>query len=203
MSVILFNKSTKKEYFKKVTNKGFVSNRVFWDTVKPFLTNKGFLTNENIGLEHKGEIISDDIKLAEIFNNHYINIVEKSSSVPPENIGNPDNQDEAHMTVRKIIDHCKNHPSILSINNVNPIRQNFDIPPATTEQINKIIKELNPRKATGPDKIPSKIVKLSANIIDSHLANIINNDLSKNCFSKNARVASVRPIFKKNGPEKF
>ena len=38
--------------------------------------------------------------------------------------------------------------------------------------MNKIL-----RKAIGPDKIPSKIFKMSANIIDSHLTNIINNDL--------------------------
>ena len=31
-------KSTKKEYFKKVTQKGFANNNVFWNTVKPFLT---------------------------------------------------------------------------------------------------------------------------------------------------------------------
>ena len=65
-------------------------------------------------------------------------------------------------------------------------------------EINKIIKHLNPKKATGPDKIPVKIVKQAANIIDSHLANIINNDLSRNSFSNSAKVASVSPIFKKD-----
>ena len=53
------------------------------------------------------------------------------------------------------------------------------------------------KKATGPDKIPPKIVRLSANIIDSHLTNIINSDLLKDSFSKDAKTASVRPIFKK------
>ena len=59
---------------------------------------------------------------------------------------------------------------------------NIDIPTAYIEEINKIIKELDPKKATGLDKIPPKIVKMSANIIDSHLANIINNDINKECF---------------------
>ena len=58
-----------------------------------------------------------------------------------------------------------------------------DIPLATAEQINKIIKKLSPNKATGPDKIRPKIVILSANIIDSHLANIVNHDLDNNSFS--------------------
>ena len=44
----------------------------------------------------------------------------------------------------------------------------FDIPAAKIEDINTIIKNINPKKATGPDKIPPKIVRLSANIISSH-----------------------------------
>ena len=40
-----------------------------------------------------------------------------------------------------------------------------------------------------------------ANVIDSHLANI-KNDITENVFSKKTKVASVRPIFKKNEPEK-
>ena len=44
-------------------------------------------------------------------------------------------------------------------------------------EIHKILKHLNPKKATAPDKFPVKIVKLAANLIDMHLRNIINNDL--------------------------
>ena len=65
------------------------------------------------------------------------------------------------------------------------------IEPTTVVEINKIIKHLNPKKTTGHDKIPVKIVKLAANITDSHLTNIINNNLSRN-FTK---MASVRSKF--------
>ena len=37
------------------------------------------------------------------------------------------------------------------------------------EDINKIIRKLNRNKATGPDHIPTKVIKASANIINSHL----------------------------------
>ena len=63
--------------------------------------------------------------------------------------------------------------------------------------MNKIIKNINPKKATGPDKVPPKIIKLSANIIDLHFTNITNNG-----FSENAKIASVRRIFKKKEREK-
>ena len=39
---------------------------------------------------------------------------------------------------------------------------------------------------------------MSANVIDCHLANIINNDISSNKYSKHAKTATVRPIFKKD-----
>ena len=47
------------------------------------------------------------------------------------------------------------------------------------------------KKATGTDKIPVKIVKLAASVIDSHLTNIINNDLSNKALSNSAKLASV------------
>ena len=53
-------------------------------------------------------------------------------------------------------------------------------------------------KATGPGDIPVKFIKLSANVIDSHLANIINKDIGLNCYSENAKIADVRSIFKKD-----
>ena len=166
------------------------------------MKNKGFLTNENITIKHKDKIVTDNYKLAHLFNNHYINIVESTSGMSPENIGNPECKLDDHLTVAKIIQHYKNVPSIGTINKIITKKENFDIPTATAEEINKIRKELDPKKATGLDKIPSKIVKMSGNVIDSHLANIINNNITKNAFSEKAKVASVRLIFKKNEREK-
>ena len=74
----------------------------------------------------------------------------------------------------------------------------FDFPEATIEDIKIIIKSLNPNKATGPDRILLKTIKTAANVIDSHLAYIINKDLKENKFSENAKTALVRPIYKKD-----
>ena len=79
----------------------------------------------------------------------------------------------------------------------------FEIPLPTTEEINKIIKNLNPKKATGPDKIPPKIAILSANVIDAHLTNIITQDLISNCYAEKAKTASVRPTYKKKDRDKI
>ena len=60
-----------------------------------------------------------------------------------------------------------------------------------------MIKGLNAKKARGPDKILVRIVKLGASVIDSHLTNIINNDISNNAFQDSEKLASVEPIYKK------
>ena len=53
----------------------------------------------------------------------------------------------------------------------------FDLPYANTSDINKIIKSLNVNKAKRLGGISAKFVKISANVIDCHLANIINNEI--------------------------
>ena len=39
---------TKKAYFEQMNRRGFVNSKPFWNTVKLFLTNKGFFPSENI-----------------------------------------------------------------------------------------------------------------------------------------------------------
>ena len=61
--------------------------------------------------------------------------------------------------------------------------ENFDSSLASTEEMNKIINILDPKKATGLNQIPPKTVKISANVTDYDIANIINNGITNNVFS--------------------
>ena len=57
----------------------------------------------------------------------------------------------------------------------------FDLPYGSTSYIiNKLIKSLNLKRTKGPDGISAKLVKISGNVLDSHFANIANNDISLN-----------------------
>ena len=60
------NNKAKKDYFKKATADGVMSNRKFWNTVKPFLTSKGFLHN-NISININGNIVENEQKLTKDF----------------------------------------------------------------------------------------------------------------------------------------
>ena len=137
------------------------------------------------------------MQLVKLFNEHYINIVEKSSGKKPLSLGNFSDTSQDEMTVKEIISVYSSHPSIWKIKNLCVHEDKFDLPYANTSDINKIIKSLNVNKAKGPDGISAKVVKISASVTDCHLANIINNDISLNKFSKHPKTATLRPIFKK------
>ena len=62
------------------------SNRDSWKLIKPFLTNKGFLENAEIMLTEKDKIVTEEKALVKIFNDHYINIVERSCGTKSTNV---------------------------------------------------------------------------------------------------------------------
>ena len=102
-------------------------------------------------------MVTDKTKLANLFNLHYINIVENTSDVPLHIQGNPNNPNEDNTTVKNIIKQYENHSSIINIkNHIDSPSTRFDIPTAKIEDINKIIKNINPKKATGPGKFHQK-----------------------------------------------
>ena len=53
-----------------------MSNKTFWRTVRPFLTNKGILISDEISLIHNGKTIDNEKQVAETLNHAYINILE-------------------------------------------------------------------------------------------------------------------------------
>ena len=143
-------------------------------------------------------MIYDQKTLVEIFNEYYINIVENTTNAPLVSIGNQLNSECDSETVDHIIECFKHHNSIVKIKHQNTENTSFSLPLADKSSINKIIKSLDITKATGPDEIPPKIVKLSADVIAEHLTNIINFDIENKSFSENAKVAHVSAIYKKS-----
>ena len=61
-----------------------MKSKNFWHTVKSFLTNNDCI----IGIENEGNLIRNEQELVELFDEHYINIVENSSDKKPLSLGN-------------------------------------------------------------------------------------------------------------------
>ena len=104
-----------KNYLKRVTEKGLSAKKSIWKFIKPFLTNKGFISNDDVTFIHKNKIIADKKQLTKLFNNYYINIVEKSSCIKPKTFG-VDFENTNIRSIGDIVNSYKNHLSIKSSN---------------------------------------------------------------------------------------
>ena len=75
------------------------------------------------------------------------------------------------LITKRIIEKYKNHPSIKALQDTFPVKKESKIEEAKVQQVNKILRDTNSGKITRPDKIPLKIVKMIANIIDLRIRN--------------------------------
>ena len=137
------NKKPKKDYFKKATADGVISNRKFWNIVKPFLTSKGFLHNNNISIDINGNIMEDEQKVTKEFNSYYINTAKITSGKPQMKLENNLDYINDSLIIKRIIGKYKNHRGIRAIQDTFPVKKKFKIEEAKVEQINKILRNIN------------------------------------------------------------
>ena len=74
----------------------------------------------------------------ELFNEYYVNIVQKSSGKKPLSLGNSSDAFLDEMTVKEIISVYSNYRSIRKIKNLCVPENKFDLSYASTSDINKI-----------------------------------------------------------------
>ena len=68
----------------------------------------------------------------------------------------------------------------------------------TTFEIQEHLQNIDDKKATATDKIPPKLVKISAEVLSQPLVDAINNSISNGFFPNNVKIASVSPIDKQS-----
>ena len=71
-----------------VTKRGITTNKNVWTFIMPFLTNKGFLENNDITLIEENKVITSERELSKTFNEHYIltllkKVVEQNHKISP------------------------------------------------------------------------------------------------------------------------
>ena len=184
-----------KTYFKDITDSGIVENKKFWQTIKPFITNKSGISNNNIMIIENDSLVTDDKKLATIFNDHYINIIEKSSGIKQNftNYGDGKNKKEI---VENIVKNFENHPSIIKIKESNTDTDLFHFKEIDENAIKILFLDLNTKTSAGEDKIPTKLVKLAKNYLVKPLKNAINSSIRSSLFPNKAKRAAVTPLDK-------
>ena len=169
-----------------------MSNKTFWKTIKPFLGSRKSLNHSSIILEENGTIHENKQEVTEILNDYFVNIVDVATGKPPFS--------QNFNGVSEILDKHTNHPSIIKIKSSQTQREEFTIPLATENDIFNILTSLNASKGTGFDKIPAKLVQLSASDITRYLTMLINQSITQCVFPDSAKITSVIPVFNKEDP---
>ena len=105
------------------------------------------------------------------------------------------NQPKDVSVIDEITHTYQDHPSVEQIKNVittsntpKPIYSSFE--PTNPAEVQKRLKNINTKKATGFDKIPPKLVTLSAEILRTPLSIAINNSLKYGVFPDDAKIST-------------
>ena len=136
-------KKSRTDLFKENTNAGTMTSKKFGRTVKPFLKNDGCLSNDFIDIDNEGNQICNEQEFVQLdmnINEHYTNIVENPYSKIPLSLVNSSYASQYKIKWH-IISVYSNHPSIRKMYVC--LKNKFDLPYASTSDINKIIKSQN------------------------------------------------------------
>ena len=73
--VVELNTQAKRQYFMSMQSKKIDNDKKFWNTVKPLFSNKNPM-KEKITMIEDGRVLSNDVKVAECFNEYFSNITD-------------------------------------------------------------------------------------------------------------------------------
>ena len=151
---------------------------------KPFFSNKG-LASSNIVFKEKGNLITENQKLANLFNTYFINITDllQLKKLPLK-----------VPSLSKIISFYENHDSISKIKENNIIPKEFSIKAVTSKEVENIKSLI---KKICHCCIPVSFLIGSMDIYFPLLLNIINDSLKRGTFPVKLKLSEVIPYSKK------
>ena len=195
--VVKLNIQAKKQHFKSLQLKTIDNDRKFWKTVKPLFSNKNPMSDK-ITLIEDGRILSNDIEVAECFNEYFSTITDSLDIGPL--FKEVQEQLTVEQMVLRAITKYENHSSIKVIKqHVPPNGQSFKFSHVTPNQVLKQIDLLNKNKSNS-GKIPTGMVKETGTIICPYLTDCINTAINDFQFPNELKEADVTPLFKKGDP---
>ena len=162
---------------------------------KILLVEKGNdLSDPEISSESE-KVISEDMEIDEIFNEFFANIVPSLKISPKEiyetDVGN-DNE-----PILNYINKFKNHPSIKVIKSRKKEEQTFTFSYVSYEEVLNKIRNLQNKKTTQQNDIPTKILKENSEVLAGYLKKTTNFCIENSIFPFELKVADVTPAFKK------
>ena len=184
------------KYFANLDEKDITDNKKFWQTIKPFLSEKS-KSRERITLIEKEELISDEREVANSFNDFFSNIV-KNLEIPKFDVGDAIRSNmNNHPTLKAILKY-RNHPSITSIARFRNRFSAFHFSCIDKKTAVKKIRKLNNSKASQDTDLPVKILKENAEFFAEFICTQFNDTISSSKFPSSFKYANITPVFKKD-----
>ena len=174
------NKKLKKSYFKTKLPKG-KNVKDFCNFCKQYFTNKVICKDDNIILVEEKEIIRENYKISETFNDYFVNIT---------------NELEIFQWDTNYLD---NHPSIILIQQKFQKSIVFRFNTVLPDQVLKHILDMDPKKSSSGE-ISAKVLKLAKEEVLIPITECINKCITTNTFPDELKNADIIPIFKKKDP---
>jgi exonuclease III len=132
-------------------------------------------------VDRDGENVKDESKVAEIFNEFFINKVEQlKKGIDPTIVEDP---------MVRLRGKMKNNKTKLEFNTI------------TEKQLTKHLKNLNKKKSSGLDGLSQENLILGATNLIAPLTKIVNQSIVEGEFPKEWKEAVVTPILKKGNPQ--
>ena len=166
-------RETKAAYYKGGFKKVKHDPKQAWKTVNKILNRKQEGREINCLETQRGQI-SHPKELAECFNNYFTNIGPDIA----KNIENGDRNFKDYITITT---------------------SSFNFQTVSESNVYRLLLSLNPRKSTGIDKIPAKIIRIAAPVITNSLTKIFNMAIISATVPFEWKIARVTRIFN-NGP---
>ena len=145
---------------------------MFWDIIKPFMTDKVKFSNESISIRIGNSIVNEHAVIANAFGEY--------SGQVAWTIGNekPIEEDEC---IESIIESHNDHLSVHLIrDNVGRIGNVFNFQEVHECEVKKLIENLNPKKGPGCDTLPPKLIKAASAEFTKPLTSLVNQSV-KSC----------------------
>ena len=187
-------RDAKVKYKSQLDTESFSDNKKFSKAVKPIFSVKVNYRKANFLVEND-ETITGDAKIADIFNEYFVNIVKEIAS--SNNQAFLSDTNGIGNRIVKAIEKYKYHPSRMHIKQHNVVREKFNFRETSIDEVVHQLIILNTGKAAPIDSTPAKILKSNSFICAPLLHRILNENVTQNSFPDKLKEATSWPYIRK------
>ena len=163
----------KKTYYTHYFQSNLNDIKNTWKGIKELINIKPSKSKQKISLNINNKVITDETEISNAFNDFFSTVAgELSEKIVPSN---------------------NSYDDFLK----NPNSNSFFVSPVSKEEIERTILSMKIGKSTGPNSIPTNVLKLTYKIISEPISTIVNNSFKTGIYPDMFKVAKIIPLHKK------